>query len=71
MKKLLKLYDLKRRCDYFDMINQSFINGQIQQGIAQFKAMPRTDKKDFIILSIIQNIGGLTNSQKELLIYNL
>lgn len=48
MKKLLKEYGLNSDMQYFEMIVESFINGQIVQGITQFEAMPHMIQISFI-----------------------
>jgi uncharacterized membrane protein YbaN (DUF454 family) len=45
MKKLLKIYGFNSDMQYFEMIVQSYINGQISQAYEQFKAMPRENRK--------------------------
>jgi hypothetical protein len=42
MKKLLKEYGLNSDMQYFELIAESFLNGQRSQAIEQFKAMPRS-----------------------------
>jgi hypothetical protein len=49
MKKLLKEYDLHSDMQYFEMIVDSFINGQITQAKEQFKAMPKDYRRRFVI----------------------
>ena len=41
MKKLLKTYNFNSDMQYFEMIVESFINGQYTQAINQFKALPK------------------------------
>lgn len=48
MKKLLKECQLNSDMQYFEMIAESFINGQITQAKEQFKAMPKKYRKSFI-----------------------
>lgn len=49
MKKLLKFYDLKNVTDYYDIIMESLINGQFVQAKEQFKKLPKTHNKDFLL----------------------
>ena len=63
MKKLLKQYSLNSDMQYFEMIVESYLNGQILQAKEQFKALPKTYKKDFIIASILHWNNGLTDKQ--------
>lgn len=44
MKTLLKRYDLTEVNEYYQLIADSFINGQRKQAIEQFKAMPKADR---------------------------
>lgn len=44
MKKLLKLYGFNSDMQYFEMICDSFTNGQRTQAAEQFKVMPKADK---------------------------
>ncbi len=48
MKKLLKLYDFRSIIQYYEMIADSFTNGQRSQAIEQFKAMPRKERKELL-----------------------
>jgi hypothetical protein len=58
MDKLLKSYNFIDLSEYFDMIIESVINGQIAQSKEQFNAMPKEFKKSFIIN------GELTERQR-------
>lgn len=48
MKKLLKQYGMNSDMQYFEMIVESVINGQITQSKEQFKAMTREQRKQFV-----------------------
>jgi len=48
MKKLLKDYEFNSDMQYFEMIAESLVNGQITQAKAQFKALPKENKKAFL-----------------------
>jgi hypothetical protein len=48
MKKLLKQYGFNSDMQYFEMIAESFLNGQRTQAHDQFKAMPRKERADFL-----------------------
>lgn len=48
MKKLLKEYGFNSDMQYFEMIVESFINGQISQAKEQFSAMPKKDRLNFL-----------------------
>lgn len=64
MKKLLKTYDLNSDMQYFEMIVESFINGQLVQACDQFKAMPKDYKILFLKNATIGGWdSGLSNSQ--------
>lgn len=60
MKKLLKEYRFNSDMQYFEMIIESFLNGNIKQSQEQFKAMPKADKKAFIKSSILYWNMGVT-----------
>lgn len=49
MKKLLKAYGYFSDQQYFEMIIESVINGQRSQAKKQFNAMPRANRKQFVI----------------------
>jgi len=49
MKKLLKQYNFNSDMKYFEMIIESFINGQISQAKAQFAAMPKVNRREMVI----------------------
>lgn len=44
MKKLLKAYQFNSDMQYFEMIIESFLNGQFSQAYSQFSAMPRKNR---------------------------
>ena len=44
MKKLLKAYQFNSDMQYFEMVIESFLNGQISQAYSQFSAMPRKNR---------------------------
>lgn len=44
MKKLLKAYQFNLDMQYFEMVIESFLNGQISQAYSQFSAMPRKNR---------------------------
>lgn len=48
MKKLLKVYGLTNEMEYYEMVAESRINGQITQAKEQFKAMPKENQKAMI-----------------------
>lgn len=55
MKKLLKIYGLKSREEYFDMILDSDTNEQRSQRNEQFNNMPKAEKKMFLKYLLAQN----------------
>lgn len=61
MKKLLIVYGLQYVSEYFQMIQESLINGNITQAKDQFKAMPQKERLDFLTDPEIR----LTELQKE------
>ena len=48
MKKLLKTYELNCDMQYFEMIAESFLNGNFTQAIEQFRAMPKINRIEFL-----------------------
>ncbi len=58
MKKLLKTYGLKDDTQYWDMIEESFINGQRQQAHSQFCAMPKVVRKAFVKGAICKDFSS-------------
>lgn len=55
MKKLLKQYGLNSDMQYFELITDSFVNGQRKQALNMFIALPKTDKINFLKAS---TVGG-------------
>lgn len=48
MNKLLKQYGMNSDMQYFEMIAESFLNGQNSQARTQFKAMPKRYRISFM-----------------------
>lgn len=48
MRSLLRDYSLSSRSDYYNMIIESYINGNKEQAKKQFKAMPKANRLHFI-----------------------
>jgi len=48
MKKLLKAYGLISDMGYYELIVNSFLNGQFSQAYDQFRAMPKSNRVDFL-----------------------
>lgn len=46
-KKLLKSYDCEFDSDYFDIVIESRINGNISQAVEQFKKIEKSKRSDF------------------------
>ena len=63
MKKLLKTYSLNSDQQYFEIIVESYINGQLAQAIEQFNAMSKDYKKQFVKSSLTFWQNGLTQNQ--------
>ncbi len=55
MKKLLKTYGLNSDMQYYQMIADSFFNGQFSQAYNQFEAMP---KKNRVEMLKAMTVGG-------------
>ena len=63
MKKLLKTYSLNSDQQYFEIIVESYINGQLSQAREQFNAMSKDYKKQFVKSSLTFWQNGLTQNQ--------
>jgi len=48
MKSLLKEYSIESEIDYFDIIDESIVNGQKKQAKEQFLAMDKESRKAFV-----------------------
>lgn len=48
MKKILTSYNLTSDMQYFEMIVESFLNGQFSQAYSQFTAMPKKNRIAFL-----------------------
>lgn len=69
MKKLLKTYNFNSDMDYFEMIIESFINGQNTQAINQFKALPKKERKNMVKMAIDGDwLTGLNKNKIALLL---
>lgn len=70
MKKLLKSYGYFSDMQYYEMIVWSVINDQRSQARKQFKAMPRANKKQFVV-SIVSGYWqhGMDASDYSMFIY--
>lgn len=71
MKKLLKEYSFTTDMEYYEMIIESVINGQREQAIEQFNAMPKGYRKDFLGVYLIYDRHKLQSSDKMMFIYEL
>jgi hypothetical protein len=68
MKKLLNEYALNSDMQYFEMIAESFLNGQYSQAKEQFKAMPKSYRISFLKSICGGNwVTSITQSQKDIL----
>lgn len=70
MKKLLKNYGFTSDAQYFEMIAESVINGQRTQARNQFSAMPKKDKKAFL-LDLFSGNWNLDQKDKEMFLNEL
>jgi hypothetical protein len=68
MKKLLKQYNLNSDMQYFEMIVESFINGQISQAKELFTALPKINRRDMVIAVTGSWNSGITKDQINILI---
>lgn len=48
MKRLFKLYSINTNEDYYNLIRDSYENGQRKQAKEQFFAMPKINRVDFL-----------------------
>jgi len=48
MKKLLTEYGYNHIPQYYQMVAESYVNGQKEQAKSQFKAMPRSAQKEMV-----------------------
>jgi len=48
MKQLLKIYGFEAVSQYYEMVIESKINGQITQAKEQFNAMPKANRKAIV-----------------------
>ena len=72
MKKLLKSYNFNSDMQYFEMIVESFVNGQNTQAINQFKSLPKNERKNMVKMAVDGNLlSGLNKNQIALLIDNV
>lgn len=71
MKKLLKIYGLNSDMQYFEMIVESFINGQYSQAISQFKAMPKSYRIVMLKAANGNWQSGMSRNQIDILFDNL
>lgn len=72
MKRLLKIYGFNSDMQYFEMIAESFVNGQYSQAKEQFKALPKANKIQMLKDICIGNWGiNLSDGQKAILFDNL
>ena len=71
MKKLLKAYGLNSDMQYLEMIVESVINGNRTQAKEQFKAMPKNERKKFIISICFYWDNGLSQRDKEMFVNEL
>jgi hypothetical protein len=60
MKKLLKEYGIFSDMQYFEIIAESFVNGQHIQAKNQFNAMTKEYKKSFIKNALTHWNSGIT-----------
>lgn len=68
MKKLLNTYGFNSDMQYFEMIIESFLNGQFTQAYSQFDAMPRKNKVQMLKS---MTVGGWNSGLGEHKIANL
>jgi hypothetical protein len=71
MKKLLKQYDFNSDMQYFEMVIESFINGQRTQAITQFKALPVANRKEMVKAITGNWNSGLSQDQINTLVENI
>lgn len=68
MNKLLRAYGFQSDMQYFEMICESFVNGQRSQAKEQFTAMPRKNRIAFLHSATVGGWdSGLSNQNLSLL----
>ena len=58
MKKLLRVYGFNSDMQYYEMIAESYINGQKAQALQQFQELPKANKKE-VIKSMLTTWQGM------------
>lgn len=48
MKKLVDDYELHNESEYYELITDSYTNGQFKQAKEQFKKMPEENRREYI-----------------------
>lgn len=72
MKKLLKTYGLSSTIQYYEMIADSFTNGQRKQAIEQFRAMPRNERAAMLRAATLSGWDcGISDNDLSILFNNL
>lgn len=71
MQSLLKTYNLTHESEYYEIIIESFINGQNKQAIEQFKAMPKTNRVAMVAEIAINSNRSIDRSQIQQLIKHI
>ncbi len=71
MKKLLKDYGFKSDMSYYEMIVESFINGQRTQAVDQFKALPKKNRVSMLHMATVGSWeSGMSFDHKTALFYS-
>jgi len=72
MNKLLKSYGLNSDMQYFEMIAESFLNGQFTQAVDQFRAMTKPYKVAMLKAATVGNWQhSMTKNQLRVLFDNI
>jgi len=62
MKKLLKEYGFNSDMQYYEMIAESFLNGQLMQARDQFRCFPKSNKIAFLKSACFYWQSGINNA---------
>lgn len=71
LKQLLASYEFTNVQEYFSMITESVINGQRTQAKEQFKALPKQQQKEFMVLIWERNPDFVLSNEDKAMFFNI